>query len=69
MATKLNLHDIHQQQLDEHEGNPKGTYFAITAMLVLLALVAIYFWIDNGHQFLESPVVQQGKHLTPHDAY
>jgi hypothetical protein len=68
MATKLSLT---KQQLREREeeGNPAGTYFAITAMLVLLALVAIYFWIDNGHQVLESPIVQQGAHLTPHDAY
>lgn len=68
MATKLTLS---KQQLRQRkdEGNPAGTYFAITAMLVLLALVSIYFWIDNGHQFLESPLVQQGVHLTPHDAY
>ena len=74
MATKLHmqdqLHDVHQQQRDVAtvEGNPSGTYFAIAAMFVLLALVAIYFWVDNGHQMQTSPVLQQGAHLTPHDA-
>ena len=67
MATKLHLTPAQIREREE-EGNPAGTYFAITAMLVLLALVAIYFWIDNGHQFLKSPTLQQSMHLTPQDA-
>ena len=66
--SKLTSHQLNEKlHQREDEGNSAGTYFAIAAMVVLLAMVSIYFWIDNGHQFLESPVVQQGKHLTPHD--
>ena len=70
MATKL-THETIRKQLHqrEDEGNPSGTYFAVIVLVMLLGFVATYFWINNGQQVLESPLLQQGAHLTPHDAY
>ena len=68
MATKLYEHHEIQHQRENEDGNPTGTYFAIITLLVLLTLVGMYFWISHGTQVLESPVLQQGVHLTPHDA-
>ena len=67
MATRLTKEFEHHD--DAEEGNPAGTYFAIIAMLVLLALVSVYFWIDHGRQVLASPVLQSNSKLTTHDAY
>ena len=54
MATHMHPNPIK----GEKRGNPKGTYFAITVMMILLVLVGLYFVVDNLHQLQTSPALQ-----------
>jgi hypothetical protein len=58
MVTKLQ-----QRAIERREGNPFGTYFAVAVMLLLLAMVGVYFFIDQAHEAAQSPIVSHASKL------
>ena len=64
MATTLHhpktAAELHRQKvLRAQEGDPSGTYFAVAAIIALLAIVTVYFVVTNVSDLSGSPMFGQ----------